>query len=236
MLRPLPLLIPFLPLTAAFLLPIRGISNFDPDLPPSAVSDTDWFAAFTTPNATGSHSFPGRDTRTAYPGTLSAPWKYTLQVRDSVPRTNGAFTTGTWIQLEVPPSLTRENTTPLESPFAGTITDLGIPQDPSWEICTPIFLGPGLVRDPSIPSTMCQDPGMGVCLGDLKKYWEGNFGNRDVVAIGSESNCPTPAPRRAPESCKGFVNVNGSVAWGFGNVLISYITLLLLVLVSGRLT
>lgn len=205
-----------LPLTAvsAEIPFIRGVSNFDPDIK-EAVTDTVWYTAFTTPNATGSISFPGRDTRKPYPGTPSEPWKYTIKIRDDVPRTDGGFTTGAWLQLEVPQTLTRENTSILETPFTKplSITDRGIPQHESWEICQQIFLGPGLVHDATASGTTCQAPAMEGCLGDLKRWLESNFGNQGIVSL---SNCPLPSPRRVPESCRSFLNVNGSLGWGVG--------------------
>ncbi|KAK0638489.1 hypothetical protein B0T16DRAFT_421254 [Cercophora newfieldiana] len=208
------------PLVAAAGMPrIVGLSNFDQDIATN-ITDAAWYSAFTSPNATGSHTFSGRDTRQPFPGSSSAQWTYTLQIRDDVPRVDGDFATGAWIQMEVPPSLTRENRTTVGEEFGPgiepmTIIDRGVPQDESWEICQQVFLGPGLEFSQGAEAG-CGTAEMQTCLGDLKSYLETNFGNRNVIGLGSSSNCPLPSPRRVPESCKSHLNVNGSLAYGMG--------------------
>ena len=70
------------------------------------VSNEEWAREFATANATTEVPFAGYDITTPYPGTRSADWRLSVQVKEGIPAgENGAVATGTWIRWGAPPSL-----------------------------------------------------------------------------------------------------------------------------------
>jgi len=162
------------------------------------VTDIDgepWNTAFNTPNATGEVSFQGLDLSQPYPGEPSGDWKWTIQVRDNVPRPNGLFTTGTWIQLQVAPSSISQNSTSDNSTGDGQQVGPVVAADPSWAVCMTSWQIPGFLTDDDP-----EDPGRcnGIlpddCISALMSQLSGGFNLRS----NGEADCPSAA---MPSAC-----------------------------------
>lgn len=165
--------------------PIWGLSG--PDRNPSrerGLPEEIWTAAFVSPNATGSSSISGRDITLPFPGRESPDWNYTLSIRDDVPAPEGdGFMSAAWLKLEAP---------------EGIFAERGM-DDASWEVCTMVFTGPGMVGG-------CDQVLSDVCERELREVLERAFGNETA-------GCPFPRRQIAPESC-GWVNGTVGVSGG----------------------
>lgn len=152
------------------------------------ISDA-WYAAFSTPNATGSSTIQGYNLTSPYPGSKSDDWTYTIKVRDDIPLQDGNVATGTWIELEAPKSL---------------LVDIGngsiVPQDPSWHVCRTVFTAPNLTSDAGIPGPGCEGFLPSDCLSDLTTDLSTSF--HDPNRTSFDNPCPLPKPKDLPQSCK----------------------------------
>lgn len=136
------------PLTSAQLnnKPLILLSPYRLEPQPANATLSDWDTAFTTIDASGSASIPGRDIRLPFPGNRSSDWKYTLSVHADVPHAppRDGFFTATWLQLEAPKELLSSkvievvNATSTEANSTREVQVIQGAVD-TWEVCTYIY-------------------------------------------------------------------------------------------------
>ena len=195
---------------AAAQLPATGPTADDINGPRGGMPHDVWSSAFSSPNATAGASVRGFNMTLPYPGSPSANWTYSIDVRDDVPLpgTTDTFATGTWVRLFAPQELVQ--------PSRNNASILIIPQDSSWSNCRLAFFGPDLRSDTPIPDASCRGYLSDECIRDFRTWLSEGFKNSERTGPGGESECPLPTPRGLPGSC--YFD-SGVVGWGGGESL-----------------
>jgi len=149
------------------------------------VTDEAWGEAFRTPNATGSIRVKGYDLGTPFPGVESNDWVFTIQVRDSIPRYDGKFATGIWVQVDAPDNLVQK-----------TEDRAIVPADSSWQVCQGFLEIPRLRSDAETVGASCEGVVPRDCIEAFTGKLARGFGVRSGV---TGFQCPSLAP---PKECR----------------------------------
>ncbi|KAK0641975.1 hypothetical protein B0T16DRAFT_461996 [Cercophora newfieldiana] len=188
-------------LLAAALIAAHTVQSASAPVSHSAVGLVDnsvWDEAFRAPNATGSVRVKGFNLSAPFPGTASDDWGFTIQVRDSIRRSDGKFATGIWIQLDAPDNLVQKTT-----------NRTTVPQDPSWRVCQ------GFMDFPTLRSDAETVPGS--CEGVLPKECIEAYADSLARGFGQRGNRNFQCPRLDPPvQCNATL---GSLNGGIGTIL-----------------
>ncbi|KAK0653125.1 hypothetical protein B0T16DRAFT_455438 [Cercophora newfieldiana] len=151
--KPSYLAFPFLPLASAI---IPGTRVYDEWA--GAVPNDVWLSSFRTPNTTGSVSISGFNMTSAYPGTPSGDWRYSIDIVADIPLDAG-FISGAWIRLTPPENLFR---------------DLGngskvIDRDESWSVCQYLWVSEKVSAVDKVDGDTCEGALDKACYDAIKR-------------------------------------------------------------------
>jgi hypothetical protein len=152
----------------------------------ASVSDDIWQTAFLTPNATGSAPIEGYTVGSAFPGSKSDNWTFSIQVKDDVPLNGGQFGTGTWVQLSPPDNL-----------LNNTGNRSILTTDPSWGICLSVWLAPVLQSSAAKVDPACGGVLPSDCVADMLRNQQ-HMGHTYVNSSTTKQACPSIS---LPTSC-----------------------------------
>ncbi|KAK0738187.1 hypothetical protein B0T18DRAFT_240476 [Schizothecium vesticola] len=163
------------------------------------VSNMVWDDTFRTSNATGAIRVKGFNISAPFPGVESDDWVFTIRIRDSIPRSDGKFATGIWVQLDAPDNL-------VQNAPNGTF----VPQDPSWQVCQSFWDFPVLQSSAETVPGSCEGVVPKECIDAITDGLARGFGRR------SGTWC---SPLTPPALCEGalgkfYSGVGGTLAAG----------------------